>query len=91
MKTPITINVARQEVYLGRREIPLTKAEFNVLRALKTRNIVLTRDELLSVILDEEVEGLESRTVDQHVSRIRRKFKKPVIATVRSRGYKFVG
>jgi two-component system, OmpR family, alkaline phosphatase synthesis response regulator PhoP len=53
------------------------------------RERVVSRDELLERIWGLDPRGLETRTVDMHVARLREKLGggEAVVATVRGRGY----
>lgn len=88
----LTLNKDRYEAHVGRRAVPLTAKEFDLLHTLKTCNTVLTREDLLRAVWGvDAVSSIQTRTVDQHVARIRRKCRVPAIATVPTRGYKYVG
>ncbi len=88
----LTVDPASRRVELAGREIDLTTAEFDLLRALAAHaGQVLSRDRLL-----QEVHGsgwsAYDRSVDVHVSRIRQKIgddpKRPaLLKTVRGVGY----
>lgn len=81
-----------QQVFIGDKEVSLTKLEFNLLSELiKNKNIVLSRDTLLSSVWrDEEV--YQDRTVDVAVKRLKEKIDsdktKNYINSVRGVGYK---
>lgn len=81
-----------QQVFIGDREVSLTKLEFNLLSELiKNKNIVLSRDTLLSSVWrDEEI--YQDRTVDVAVKRLKEKIDpdktKNYINSVRGVGYK---
>lgn len=74
--------------------IHLTAAEFQLLQAFVTNaNQVIGRDRLLELVAGRQWESYD-RTVDQHISRLRRKLEKnpkrpELIKSVRSRGYLF--
>jgi two-component system phosphate regulon response regulator PhoB len=87
---PIVIDPARHEVSVGGKRVNLTSLEFKLLRTLmQRRGRVQERDRLLN-----EVWGYESiidtRTVDTHVRRLRKKLGKAadVIESVRGFGYR---
>jgi len=81
-----------QQVFIGDKEVSLTKLEFNLLSELiKNKNIVLSRDTLLSSVWrDEEI--YQDRTVDVAVKRLKEKIDpdktKNYINSVRGVGYK---
>jgi two-component system phosphate regulon response regulator PhoB len=87
---PITVDPARHHVTVGGKKIRLTSVEFKLLSMLMLRRgRVQARDRLLN-----EVWGYESlidtRTVDTHVRRLRKKLGKAAdaIETVRGFGYR---
>ncbi|MGM0602638.1 MAG: response regulator [Bacillota bacterium] len=86
----IQIDTARHEVRVSGKKISLTPKEFELLRYLIiNKGRVLSRDLLLEKIWGYEYAG-DTRTVDVHVRRLRKKIKKDYIETVRGVGYKFV-
>lgn len=87
---PLEVDSERHEVRLGGELLPLTPAEFRLLRALAASpGRVLTRDQLLGDVTDGSV-FITDRNVDVHVRSIRRKLGKSrdLIITVRGVGYK---
>ncbi len=88
------INRSRRTVTLDGIPIELSFKEFELLYLLaKNRGIVFTRDNLLEKVWGYDYIG-ETRTVDVHVSNLRKKIEKdeshPIyIKTVRGIGYKF--
>lgn len=88
------INRSRRTVTFEGRPIEFSFKEFELLYLLaKNRGIVFTRDNLLEKVWGYDYIG-ETRTVDVHVSNLRKKIEKdeshPVyIKTVRGMGYKF--
>jgi DNA-binding response OmpR family regulator len=79
-------------VQVGNREVRLTRKEFALLRLLsEARGRVLTRDYLLDRVWGLDYYG-ESRTLDVHIRRIRKKLElESYIETVIGVGYRFVG
>ena len=71
-------------------EIYLKPMEFRLLTVfLQNRNVMLPRDKLLDLVWGEEFLG-ESRTVDVHVAKLRKKLKAcEAIITVPRGGYLF--
>ena len=88
---PIVIDVdARTLEVTGKGEVELTKVEFDILAELAKRpGMAISRRQLVERALPEEREGNE-RTLDVHVSRIRKKLgdASSVLATVWGIGYK---
>ena len=57
-------------------EDPLTTTEFKIIRELVQRpGVVKTRDRLMDIAYRDEID-VDDRTIDSHVKRIRKKFKK---------------
>ncbi len=79
----------------GGRPLEMTRREFQVLRALVARpNHVLSRDELLELVLGEDV-YVTNRTIDNHIVSLRAKLETGPssprhLITVRGVGYKWV-
>ncbi len=86
----MTIDVPRHEVRIGDDSVPLTALEFKLLLDLASRKgRVQSRDSLLERVWG-YAPGIETRTVDTHVKRLREKLG-PVshyIETVRGVGYR---
>jgi DNA-binding response OmpR family regulator len=90
------IDLERREVSWSERErADLSETESAILGFLVAhRKRAVSRDELLSRIWGIEPEGLETRTIDMHIARLRTKLRDPsgrqgpeAILTVRSHGY----
>ena len=85
------LDPTRYELRLETETFPLPRKEFEVMRMLMTRaGRIVSRSELL-----DEVWGFgwsDSKTLDQHIRRLRRKLEQvegaPVITTVRGVGYR---
>jgi two-component system phosphate regulon response regulator PhoB len=87
---PITIDPARHEVFLNKKRIELTSLEFKLLRTLiQRRGRVQSRDRLLNDVWGYE-SVIDTRTVDTHVRRLRKKLGKAAdaIESVRGFGYR---
>jgi len=90
----LEINRARRTVTVSGESVELSYKEFELLYLLaKNRGIVFTRDNLLEKVWGYDYIG-ETRTVDVHVSNLRKKIEQdeshPIyIKTVRGMGYKF--
>lgn len=71
----LTMDLAKHKVYEDGKEISLKPMEFSLLSVfLKNRNVVLGRDRLLNMVWGSEYYG-ETRTVDVHIARLRKKIK----------------
>lgn len=87
---PLTIDFDARIVEVDGQTIELTKVEFDIVAALAKRpGAAVSRRQLVERCLDEDREGTE-RTLDVHVSRIRKKFgdASKVVQTVWGIGYK---
>ena len=90
----LTLDLTRHEVSKAGMPVQLTDKEFQILALLmKKPGAVVTRDEFLNTVWGEDV-YVTQRTVDTHVSALRKKIEedpeKPVyILSVRNVGYKF--
>lgn len=76
-------------VYLNGQIVDLTPKEYELLEVLiKNRNIALSRDKLLELVWEYDFEG-DSRTVDVHIQKLRRKLSwENKIKTVYKLGYR---
>ncbi len=92
---PVRMDVARHEVAVGGSALALPPKEFELLEAfLRRKGRLLTRDFLIEEVWGSDYFG-DTRTLDVHVKRLRRKLEAdphhPVhLLTVRGLGYKFV-
>ena len=86
----LTVDMKSRKVWEGEEEIGLKPMEYRLLTVfLQNRNIMLPRDRLLDLVWGEEFLG-ESRTVDVHVAKLRKKLKScEAIVTVPKGGYLF--
>jgi DNA-binding response OmpR family regulator len=91
----LKIDLQSYRVFIAGRSVALTAIEFNLLSSLaKARGKVKTREQLLSDVSDRKF-NLQDRTVDVHISMLRRKLGdhsggQQYIKTVRSIGYMLV-
>jgi two-component system alkaline phosphatase synthesis response regulator PhoP len=86
----LNLDISRHEVEFKGEKIILTPKEFELLRYLIiNQGRVLSRNLLLEKIWGYEYAG-DTRTVDVHIRRLRKKIKEELIKTVRGVGYKFV-
>lgn len=89
----ITLDLAAQKAFAGKREIVLTPKEFALLRCLmQNKNLVMSREQLLVKCWGYDYEG-ESRAVDTHIRRLREKLGEHAacIKTVIKAGYRLEG
>ena len=89
----ISLDSARRMVRRGETRLDLTPAEFDILEALmRAGGRVLSREQLLQVA-SERVLEVSDRSIDVHISSLRRKIGDEQVArcveTVRSLGYRF--
>lgn len=83
----ISLNQETFEVRKGNTRLALTKTEYEMLRYfLSNQRITLTREQLLNHVWGMDFEG-DSRTVDTHIRRIRRKIGEEYIKTRIGIGY----
>ncbi|MEM9191194.1 MAG: response regulator transcription factor [Myxococcota bacterium] len=70
---PLTIDLSKREVLVGDEAVELTRAELEILAALAQRpGSAMSRAALVQAALDPDRQGTE-RTLDVHVSRLRKK------------------
>ena len=92
---PAVLRLAGADIDLGTRAAshagetqPLTDREIELLCYLAERpDRVVTRDELLQAVWG-YAEGVESRTVDIHLAKLRKKVGPDAVETVRGKGYR---
>ncbi|WP_227013387.1 response regulator transcription factor [Pseudonocardia sp. EC080619-01] len=86
----LNIDPAAFEVRLGRRDIPLTRKEFELLYLLASEpNGVVTRERLMAEVWGDRWTPSNSRTIDTHVNSLRRKLgSREWIRTVRGIGFR---
>ena len=91
----LTLNRPKQTVTVDNNEIELSTTEFRILEVLmKNPNIVLTRDQLMTLARGRDFEAFD-RSIDVHVSKLRAKLESDPqtprrIKTIRGSGYMFV-
>ena len=86
----VVIDLHRYEVLIGGKSAGLTTTEFKILRILADRpGWVFSRDELLSRLWGDEKAVLD-RTIDVHITNLRKKLRKSgrLLKNVRGVGYK---
>jgi DNA-binding response OmpR family regulator len=87
----LLIDSDRYRVQIKGKDVPLTKAEFQLLRAMAAhQGRVFTRDQLIDKMTGGEV-SIVDRNIDVHVSSLRKKLLEygEFIVTVRGVGYRF--
>lgn len=95
----LRLDPSTREAEANRQKLKLSPKEFDLLMYLfRNRDRVVPRDELLSRVWNYRVDlNLNSRTVDTHVTRLRRKLQKAVgndaavIVAVAKIGYRYLG
>ncbi len=88
----LRVDPRRREAYVGEERLELRPREFDLLAALaRDPGVVWSRDDLLSSVWGTDFPG-ETRTVDVHISELRRKLGDdgPPIETVKGVGYRLV-
>ncbi|MGB1701056.1 MAG: winged helix-turn-helix domain-containing protein, partial [Nannocystaceae bacterium] len=88
---PLRVDRSAHRVWVADEELRLTALEFKLLTTLVTRaGRVQTRDALLTDVWGMQT-GVSTRTVDTHVTRLRKKLKTAgaYIETLRGVGYRF--
>lgn len=84
----LRIDKARREVFLSDAAVALTRIEFELLAALAERpGAAVTRRTLVERTQDAEGDS-DERTLDVHISRLRKKLGAPLIETVWGIGYR---
>ncbi|MEZ4234690.1 MAG: response regulator transcription factor [Myxococcota bacterium] len=84
----LALDLEQRGVWVGAQPVALTPVEFELLAALARRpGAAVTRRWLVNNVLDPDREGNE-RTLDVHVSRLRRKLGPGFVETVWGVGYK---
>jgi len=84
---PLELNPGTRVVLRFKREIELTETEFQILELLmRAPGRIVTRDEIGAVLYCREVSPFE-RSLDVHVSNLRRKIEPASIRAVRGSGY----
>jgi len=87
----LSLNYIRRMVKIHGKPVQLTFKEFELLHhLLKHKDMVLTRDQLLTHIWGYEYDGTSNRTVDMHIKTLRQKLENcgDMVKTIRGVGYK---
>lgn len=86
----LKVDLKQRTVFKGDEEIRLTKKEFDLLVLfLNNKNIVLTRDEIVSKVWTDDIRYMDTRTIDVHIKNLRLKLKVYAIQTIYGIGYKW--
>lgn len=93
--TGFTIKPAKGEAWINGEQLELTHFEFKLLHTfMQHPDQVLSRDQILNFIYENNEKVVSDRTIDVHIKhlrgKIREKTPKDYIQTVRGMGYKFV-
>ncbi|MCY4018323.1 MAG: response regulator transcription factor [Chloroflexi bacterium] len=89
----ISLNITTQSLTINDRPIALSQTQFALLLAfMRHPNQVLTRDQLITLALDNDFDGFD-RAIDNHILRLRKQLATgghQPIQTVYGAGYRFV-
>ena len=93
---PLRVNTESRRAYLNDEELDLTSKEFDLLALLMSKpDATFTREQIMSTVWDENYWG-STRTLDTHISTLRKKIgddsdPPTLIVTVRGVGFRFEG
>lgn len=93
---PLKVNTESRRAYLNGEELELTSKEFDLLALLMSKpDVTFTREQIMASVWDENYWG-STRTLDTHISTLRRKIgddtdPPSLIVTVRGVGFRFEG
>lgn len=93
---PLRVNTESRRAYLAGEELELTSKEFDLLALLMSKpDATFTREQIMAAVWDENYWG-STRTLDTHISTLRRKIgddsdPPSLIVTVRGVGFRFEG
>ncbi len=87
MKSKISIDEGRNEIVFGDKRITVSRLEWELLRALVKSGKTISREDLIENVWGKK-SLVDTRTVDQHVARLRRKLPAHLIETVPTFGYR---
>lgn len=83
-----TVDFARQAATRDGQTHELSQRELELLRYLaQHRSRAVSREEILENVWRIDAAGVETRTIDMHINRLRRKLGDDAILTVRGKGY----
>lgn len=85
----VKVDFLKREVFLKNKKVEMTAQEFELLKVLiKNKNLALSREKLLEAAWGYDYYG-DTRTVDMHIQKIRKKLKwEDIIVTVYKYGYR---
>jgi len=91
---PIKLNLSSHEVKVAGQLLDLSPTEYKLLKFfMRNQNKVFSRDQILTAVWGDDA-FISDRTVDVHILRLRKVFKRSeideMISTVRGSGYRFV-
>ncbi len=92
----VQLNTASREVLLGAQSLDLTSTEFRLLEILlRQAGQVVSKEALSEQVLGRKLESYD-RSIDMHISKLRRKLgdnpqQRPYVQTIRGSGYQFTG
>ncbi|HWZ30343.1 MAG TPA: response regulator transcription factor [Bryobacteraceae bacterium] len=87
----VSLDPGTREVYCNQRRIEMTTLEFDILEMLiRSAGSVVSRDALMESMYNRKATPFD-RSIDMHVSHLRRKLEtdRPLIKTIRGVGYQF--
>lgn len=85
----IIVNFDKREVLLNNEKVDITNKEFELLEIfIQNKNLALSREKLLELVWGYEFFG-DTRTIDMHVQKLRKKLDLEDIVTVYKYGYRF--
>lgn len=88
---PVTLDTVARTVTLDSRKVELTAREYSLLEMLaRNTNGVVTREEMFEQLFDEREDSM-SNMLDVYIYRLRQKFGKERILTLRGMGYQLAG
>jgi DNA-binding response OmpR family regulator len=86
----VVMDAGSREVFCAGRPVELTTLEFDVLEImLRAAGRVLTRDQIMEKLYDRSISPFD-RSIDMHISHLRKKLGAGRIKTIRGDGYQFV-
>lgn len=87
----VSLDPGTREVYRDQRRVDITTLEFDILEMLmRSAGRVVSRDTLMESLYNRKATPFD-RSIDMHVSHLRRKLEigRPLIKTIRGTGYQF--
>lgn len=86
----LLVDTSKMTVYKNGEALFLTPTEFQILALLiKNPGVVVTRNQLLSVVWDSDGNFIDDNTLSVHISRLREKIGSQDLKTVRGIGYRW--